>query len=123
MIYKHKKNKKKYLKSIYNIPENYFNELNHQLENRINSLESKKSKIALFNQLFKAAALFLLLVGFYFILNYSSKNENINYVQLNESIDEYLAVENEIFYTFINDEGFNHLNIDENIDDYLEIDL
>ena len=118
-----KKNKKKYLKSIYNIPENYFNELIHQLENRINSLESKKSKIALFNQLFKAAALFLLLVGFYFIFNYSSKNENINYVQLNESIDEYLAVENEIFYTFINDEGFNHLNIDENIDDYLEIDL
>lgn len=118
-----KKNKKKYLKSIYNIPENYFNELNHQLENRINSLESKKSKIALFNQLFKAAALFLLLVGFYFIFNYSSKNENINYVQLNESIDEYLAVENEIFYTFINDEGFNHLNIDENIDDYLEIEI
>ena len=67
--------------------------------------------------------MFLLLVGFYFIFNYSSKNENINYVQLNESIDEYLAVENEIFYTFINDEGFNHLNIDENIDDYLEIDL
>ena len=118
-----KKNKKKYLKSIYNIPENYFNELNHQLENRINSLESKKSKIALFNQLFKAAALFLLLVGFYFVFNYSSKNENINYVQLNESIDEYLAVENEIFYTFINDEGFNHLNIDENIDDYLEIEI
>jgi hypothetical protein len=118
-----KKNKKKYLKSIYNIPENYFNDLNHQLENRINSLESKKSKIALFNQLFKAAALFLLLVGFYFIFNYSSKNENINYVQLNESIDEYLAVENEIFYTFINDEGFNHLNIDENIDDYLEIEI
>ena len=118
-----KKNKGKYLKSIYNIPENYFNELNQQIENRINSLESKKSKIALFNQLFKAAALFLLLVGFYFIFNYSSKNENINYVQLNESIDEYLAVENEIFYTFINDEGFNHLNIDENIDDYLEIDL
>lgn len=118
-----KKNKKKYLKSIYNIPENYFNDLNHQLENRINSLESKKSKIALFNQLFKAAALFLLLVGFYFIFNYSSKNENINYVQLNESIDEYLAVENEIFYTFINDDGFNHLNIDENIDDYLEIEI
>ena len=118
-----KKNKKKYFKSIYNIPENYFNELNHQLENRINSLESKKSKIALFNQLFKAAALFLLLVGFYFVFNYSSKNENINYVQLNESIDEYLAVENEIFYTFISDEDFNHLNFDENIDDYLEIEI
>ena len=118
-----KKNKKKYLKSIYNIPENYFNELNHQLENRINSLESKKSKIILFNKLFKAAAMFLLLIGFYFLLNSPDKNENINYVQLNESIDEYLAIENEIFYTFINDEDFNHFNIDENIDDYLEIEI
>ena len=118
-----KKNKKKYLKSIYNIPENYFNELNTNLENRINSLESKKSKIVLLNQLFKAAAMFLLLIGFYFIFNYSSKIEYINYVQLNESIDEYLAIENEIFYTFINDEDFTHLNIDENIDDYLEIEI
>ena len=118
-----KKNKKEYLKNIYNVPENYFNELNPKLENRINSLESKKSKIILLNQLFKAAAIFLLLVGFYFIFNYSSKNENINYVQLNESIDEYLAIENEIFYTFINDEDFNNLNIDENITDYLEIEI
>ena len=118
-----KKNKKKYLKSIYNIPENYFNELNPKLENRINSLESKKSKIILFNKLFKAAAMFLLLIGFYFIFNYSSKIENINYVQLDESIDEYLDIENEIFYTFINDEDFNHLNFDENIDDYLKIEI
>ena len=118
-----KKNKKKYLKSIYSIPENYFSELNTKLENRINSLESKKSKIVLLNQLFKAAAMFLLLIGLYFIFNYSSKNENINYAQLNESIDEYLVVENEIFYTFINDEDFNHFNIDENIDDYLEIEI
>ena len=118
-----KKNKKEYLKNIYNVPENYFNELNPKLENRINSLESKKSKIILLNQLFKAAAIFLLLVGFYFIFNYSTKIENISYVQLNESIDEYLAIENEIFYTFINDEDFNHLNIDENIDDYLEIEI
>ena len=118
-----KKNKKKYLKSIYNIPENYFNELNHKLEYRINSLESKKSKIVLFNQLFKAAAMLLLLIGVYSIFNYSSKNENINYVQLDESIEEYLAVENEIFYIFINDEDFNHLNINENIDDYLEIEI
>ena len=118
-----KKNKKKYLKSIYYIPENYFNELNPKLENRINSLESKKTKIILLNKLFKAAAMFLLLIGFYFIFNYSSKIENINYVQLDESIDEYLAIENEIFYTFINDEDFNYLNFDENIDDYLEIEI
>ena len=118
-----KKNKKKYLKSIYNIPENYFNELDTKLENRITSLESKKSKVVLLNQLFKVAAMFLLLIGFYFIFNYSSKIEHINYVQLNESIDEYLAIENEIFYTFINDEDFTHLNIGENIDDYLGIEI
>ena len=114
---------KKNSKTIYNIPDSYFNELNHYIDKRINSLESKKSKIVLFNQLFKAAAMLLLLIGFYFIFNYSSKNENINYVQLDESIDDYLAVENEIFYTFINDEDFNHLNINENIDDYLEIEI
>ena len=60
---------------------------------------------------------------FYKYLIGKDKNENINYVQLNESIDEYLAIENEIFYTFINDEDFNHFNIDENIDDYLEIEI
>ena len=87
-----KKNKKEYLKNIYNVPENYFNELNPKLENRINSLESKKSKIILLNQLFKAAAMFLLLIGFYFIFNYSTKIENISYVQLNESIDEVIAL-------------------------------
>ena len=118
-----KKNKKKDFKSIYNIPENYFYELNQKVENRINSLESKKSKIVLFNKLFKAAAIFLLLIGFYFLLNSPDKNENISYVQLNKSIDEYLAVENEIFYTFINDEDFNHLNMDQNIDDYFEIEI
>ena len=67
--------------------------------------------------------MFLQLIGFYFIFNYATKIENINYVQLNKSIDEYLAIENEIFYTFINDKDFNHLNIDENLDNYLEIEI
>ena len=40
-----KKNKKKYFKSIYIVPKNYINELNPKLENRINSLESKKQKL------------------------------------------------------------------------------
>ncbi len=118
-----KKNKKKYFKSIYKIPENYFNDLGPILENRINSLESKKTKIVLFKQLFKAAAIFLPLIGFFFIFNLPYKNESINYVQLNEYIDEYLAVENGIFYTFIYEEDLNSLNIYENIDNYLEIEI
>ena len=56
-------------------------------------------------------------------MNLPYKDENINYVQLNEYIDDYLAVENEIFYTFIYDEDLNSLNIEENIDDYLEIEI
>ena len=118
-----KKNKKKYFKSIYNTPENYFNDLIPLIENRIDSLETKKTKIVLINQLFKVAAILLPLIGFFYLLNLPYKDENINYVQLNEYIDDYLAVENEIFYTFIYDEDLNSLNIEENIDDYLEIEI
>jgi hypothetical protein len=82
-----------------------------------------KFKVVFYKRLFKVAAAFIFIIGFYSIFNYSSKNENISYVQLNESIDEYLAIENEIFYTFISDEDFNHLNIDQNIDDYFEIEI
>jgi len=118
-----KKNKKKYFKSIYNTPENYFNDLSPRIENRIDSLESKKTKIVLINQLFKVAAIFLLLIGFFYLLNLPYKDENINYVHLNEYIDDYLAVENELFYTFIYEEDLNSLNIEKNIDDYLEIEI
>jgi hypothetical protein len=34
-----------------------------------------------------------------------------------------LAIENELFYTFIYEEDLNSLNIEENIDDYLEIEI
>ena len=118
-----KKNKKKYFKYTYNTPKNYFNDLSPLIENRIDSLESKKTKIVLINQLFKVAAILLLLIGFFYLLNLPYKDENINYVQLNEFIDDYLAVENEIFYTFIYEEDLISLNIEENIDDYLEIEI
>ena len=111
--------KNKNFKPIYNVPNNYFKNLNIDIENRINILESKKSKVILLNQLYKIAAFILFLVGFYFIFNKNSNKEVISYVQLNDSIDEYLAIENEIFYNFINVKDFNHLNID--IDDYLEL--
>lgn len=115
--------KNKNFKPIYNIPNNYFKNLNIDIENRINILESKKSKVILLNQLYKIAAFILFLVGFYFIFNNSSNKEVISYVQLNESIDEYLAIENEIFYNFINVKHMNHLNLNKDIDDYLELEL
>ena len=69
--------KNKNFKPIYNIPNNYFKNLNINIENRINILESKKSKVILLNQLYKIAAFILFLVGFYFIFNKNSNKEVI----------------------------------------------
>ena len=113
--------KNKNFKPIYNVPNNYFKNLIIDIENRINILESKKSKVILLNQLYKIAAFVLFLVGFYFIFNNNSNKEVISYAQLNDSIDEYLAIENEIFYNFMNDKDLNHLNLNKDIDDYLEL--
>jgi|TARA_B110001450_G_scaffold134671_1_gene126449 hypothetical protein len=118
------KHKKKNSKTIYNIPENYFENLNNRIDDRIKILESNtKVKVAFLNGLLKVAAVFLFIIGSYFIFNKSSNQISLNYVQLNNSIDEYLISDDELYYTFITDEDLNHLNINENIDDYLEIEI
>tara|TARA_B110000305_G_scaffold227360_1_gene275957 strand:+ start:696 stop:1085 length:390 start_codon:yes stop_codon:yes gene_type:complete len=118
------KHKKKNSKTIYNIPENYFENLNNRIDDRIKILESNtKVKVAFLNRLLKVAAVFLFIIGSYFIFNKSSNEISLNYVQLNNSIDEYLISDDELYYTFITDEDLNHLNINENIDDYLEIEI
>ena len=118
------KHKKKNSKTIYNIPENYFENLNNRIDDRIKILESNtKVKVAFLNGLLKVAAVFLFIIGSYFIFNKSSNLISLNYVQLNNSIDEYLISDDELYYTFITDEDLNHLNINENIDDYLEIEI
>lgn len=115
------KHKKKNSKTIYNIPENYFKNLNHRIDDRIKILESNtKVKVVLLNRLLKVAAVFLFIIGSYFTFNKSSNKISLNYVQLNNSIDEYLISDDELYYTFITDEDLNYLNIEENIDDYLE---
>jgi hypothetical protein len=116
------KHKKKNSKTIYNIPENYFENLNNRIDDRINILESNtKVKVVFLNRLLKVAAVFLFIIGSYFIFKKSSNKISLNYVQLNNSIDEYLISDDELYYTFITDKDLNHLNINENIDDYLEI--
>lgn len=118
------KHKKKNSKTIYNIPENYFENLNNRIDDRIKILESNtKVKVAFLNGLLKVAAVFLFIIGSYFIFNKSSNQISLNYVQLNNSIDEYLISDDELYYTFITDKDLNHLNINENIDDYLEIEI
>ena len=118
------KHKKKNSKTIYNIPENYFENLNNRIDDRLNILESStKVKVVFLNRLLKVAAVFLFIIGSYFIFNKSSNEISLNYVQLNNSIDEYLISDDELYYTFITDEDLNHLNINENIDDYLEIEI
>ncbi|MDB9990851.1 hypothetical protein OAD79_05380 [Flavobacteriales bacterium] len=116
------KHKKKNSKTIYNIPENYFENLNNRIDDRIKILESNtKVKVGFLNGLLKVAAVFLFIIGSYFIFKKSSNKISLNYVQLNNSIDEYLISDDELYYTFITDKDLNHLNINENIDDYLEI--
>ena len=118
------KHKKKNSKTIYNIPENYFENLNNRIDDRIKILESNtKVKVAFLNGLLKVAAVFLFIIGSFFIFKKSSNKISLNYVQLNNSIDEYLISDDELYYTFITDEDLNHLNINENIDDYLEIEI
>ena len=112
------------LKSVYDIPDDYFKDLNHQVINKIGRLKSNLPKIILFRSLLKVAAVFLLLIGSYFIYNSSSDKISINYAQLNESIEDYLISDNELYYTFAyDDKDHNYLNIDENIDDYFETEI
>ena len=111
-------------KSVYDIPDDYFKDLNHQVINKIGRLKSNLPKIILFRSLLKVAAVFLLLIGSYFIYNSSSDKISINYAQLNESIEDYLISDNELYYTFTyNDKDYGYLNIDENIDDYFETEI
>ncbi len=111
-------------KSIYDIPDDYFKDLNHQLINRIDNLESNLPKIIFFKPLLKIAAVFLVLIGCYFIYNSPSKNISINYAQLNDSLEDYLISDNELYYTFIySDEDNYYINIEENIDDYFETEI
>ena len=116
--------KNKNPKSIYDIPDDYFKDLNHQLINRIDNLESNLPKIIFFKPLLKIAAVFLVLIGCYFIYSSPSKNISINYSQLNDSLEDYLISDNELYYTFIYiNEDNNYLNIEENIDDYFETEI
>jgi len=117
-------NKKLDPTSIYNIPNDYFNGLNKQLNDRINKMDSKKPRIIFFNRLLKVAAVLLLLIGSYYLFNKPSNDISINYSHLNESIDDYLLSDDELFYTFVNEQtDDSYLNINENISDYFETEL
>jgi len=114
---------KKGADSLYKIPENYFKELNNELEIRISNLESKNTKILFFKNFIKIAAVFLLIIGVHSLFTNSINNDSINYEQLSNSIDEYFSSEDELYYTFNHDEDKNYLKINENIDDYFETEI
>ena len=109
--------------TLYQIPENYFNELNYKLENRIGNLQSKNTKIIILKNFIKIAAVFLLTIGSFSLLTNSINNDSINYDQLSISIDDYFNSEDELYYTFNHNEDKNYLKINENIDDYFETEI
>ena len=108
--------------SVYNVPDGYFDGLNNQIFDKINN----KSKVISLNFLFKYAAAIALIIGSYFLFNSTHSTIEISYADLNESIDEYMSFEDELFYTFVtseNDESMSYLDVEQNISDYLEIEI
>jgi hypothetical protein len=115
------KNHKAY--DAYDVPSGYFNKLNDRIFDEINRKAENATKVLRLNVLLKYAASITLLIGFYFVYTINNPSIEINYADLNESIDEYMSSEDELFYTFASidiEESTGYLDLEENISDYLE---
>ncbi|MBM77643.1 MAG: hypothetical protein CL846_04115 [Crocinitomicaceae bacterium] len=115
-------------KSVYDIPEDYFNSLDVKINKQINRNKLiQKPKLISISHFAKVAAIFLFVVGAYFILQMiiykPSKPIYIKYSQLSESIDDYLLSDDELFYTFINHNDYTYMNLDENMEDYFDTEI
>jgi hypothetical protein len=107
----------------YDVPSGYFNKLNDRIFDEINRKAENATKVLRLNVLLKYAASITLLIGFYFVYTINNPSIEINYADLNESIDEYMSSEDELFYTFASidiEESTGYLDLEENISDYLE---
>jgi hypothetical protein len=104
--------------SAYDVPNDYFENLNNVVLEKV--IKSKNTPIIKLNTFYKYAAAIALIVVSYWIFIKQSKTSLLDCNKLSYSIDDYLASDDEVFYTFIDDvESNEYLNIDENISDYL----
>ena len=115
-------------KSVYNVPEDYFNSLDVKINKEINRNKLfLKPKIISISYFAKLAAIFLFIAGAYFILQMisyqPSKSIHIKYSQLSESIDDYLLSDDELFYTFINHNDDTYINLYEDMEDYFDTEI
>ena len=111
-------NKKENSSSAYDVPNDYFENLNKVVLEKV--IKSKNTSIIKLNTFYKYAAAFTLIVVSYWLFIKQSETSLLDCNKLSYSIDDYLASDDEVFYTFIDDvESNEYLNIDENISDYL----
>ena len=111
-------NKKENSSSAYDVPNNYFENLNKVVLEKV--IKSKNTPIIKLNTFYKYAAAIALIVVSYWLFIKQPETSLLDCNKLSYSIDDYLASDDVVFYTFIDDvESNEYLNIDENISDYL----
>ena len=100
---------------VYNIPSDYFEKLNGQLQIQIEYQKSKPIRYII-----RIAATILLIIGIGFIY-YNQKSINpISYESLMDGMDEYINEEDELFYAFTDNEFQNDAyEINSSIDEYI----
>ena len=108
----------------FNVPKDYFQQLNDEIVKKAVLSNEKKTPIVRLNIFYKCAAAIAFIIGSYLLFNIQNNSTSINYDQLSDSIDDYLSNDDEVFYTFIDDiESSEYLNVDENLTDYLELEF
>ena len=100
---------------VYNIPSDYFEKLNGQLQIQIEYQNSKSVRYII-----RIAATILLIIGIGFVYHNQKSINPISYESLMDGMDEYLYEDDELFYAFTDNEFQNDVHdINSSIDDYL----
>ncbi len=104
---------------VYSLPADYFERLNSQLEIQITN-----QRTSLFRFLFRIAATILLLIGIGVIYHYQTAKLHVSYLSLINGVDEYLLEDDELFYTFLDDDfQYDKQYISSIVDDYLNTEI
>ena len=101
---------------VYNIPSDYFEKLNGQLQIQIEYQKSKSIRYII-----RIAATILLIIGIGFIYHNQKSINPISYESLMDGMDEYIHEEDELFYAFTDNEFQNDAyEINSSIDEYIK---
>ena len=100
---------------VYAISSDYFEKLNGQLQIQIEYQKSKSIRYII-----RIAATILLIIGIGFIYHNQKSINPISYESLMDGMDEYIHEEDELFYSFTDNEFQNDAyEINSSIDEYI----